>query len=256
MDNRNVVWFSCGAASAVAAKLILNEEPKESIVIAYCYVANEHSDNLRFLKDCENWFSHPITILQSKKYKDIYDVFRKQKFLNSPYGAPCTLHLKKRLRQNFEDPDDVQIFGYTIEEEARAKRFREQNPDVRLRTPLIDYGLSKSDCLAIIDRAKIEIPYMYKLGYNNNNCVGCVKGGMGYWNKIRKDFPDIFQKMASLERELGNTVLRKNKQPLYLDELSPDAGRIDKEPNIECSLMCHVAEESILSNQDSNGSDA
>ena len=24
----------------------------------------------------------------------------------------------------------------------------------------------------------IEIPVMYRLGYNNNNCVGCVKGGI------------------------------------------------------------------------------
>ena len=32
---------------------------------------------------------------------------------------------------------------------------------------------------------------MYDLGYPNNNCIGCIKGGMGYWNRIRKDFPDI-----------------------------------------------------------------
>ncbi len=37
---------------------------------------------------------------------------------------------------------------------------------------------------------------MYDLGYPNNNCIGCVKGGMGYWNKIRKDFPEVFQKRA------------------------------------------------------------
>jgi len=41
---------------------------------------------------------------------------------------------------------------------------------------LIDNDLSKENCLAIIDRAGIEIPMMYKLGYNNNNCIGCVKG--------------------------------------------------------------------------------
>lgn len=31
---------------------------------------------------------------------------------------------------------------------------------------------------------------MYDLGYANNNCIGCVKGGIGYWNKIRIDFPE------------------------------------------------------------------
>lgn len=48
---RTVSWFSCGAASAVATKLALNE--CDDLVIAYCEVAEEHPDNKRFLKDCE-----------------------------------------------------------------------------------------------------------------------------------------------------------------------------------------------------------
>lgn len=248
MKNRVVVWFSCGAASAVATKLILSEYPKDNVVVAYCYVVNEHLDNLRFLKDCELWFNHPITILQSDKYKDIYDVFKKQKYLVSPYGAPCTLHLKKRLRQQFEEPGDLQAFGYTIEEQSRAERFRQHNPDVQLLTPLIEAGLTKADCLGMLQRANIQLPAMYHLGYQNNNCIGCVKGGMGYWNKIRVDFPDVFERMAKLERKLENTVLRDNGLPLYLDELEPDRGNYPVEPNIECSLMCHFAEERIIAN--------
>ena len=42
---------------------------------------------------------------------------------------------------------------------------------------------------------------MYDMGYPNNNCIGCVKGGMGYWNHIRKDFPEVFDSRAKLERE-------------------------------------------------------
>ena len=52
------------------------------------------------------------------------------------------------------------------------------------------------------------IPEMYHLGYHNNNCVGCVKGGMAYWNKIRVDFPGIFDRMAVLERKLGRSCLK------------------------------------------------
>ncbi len=55
----------------------------------------------------------------------------------------------------------------------------------------------------MIERAGIELPAMYKLGYRNNNCIGCPKGGMGYWNKIRVDFPEVFERMAALQRELG-----------------------------------------------------
>jgi len=84
---------------------------------------------------------------------------------------------------------------------------------------------------------------MYKMGYNNNNCIGCVKGGAGYWNKIKLDFPDQFNRMASLERFKKQTVLKG----IYLDELRPDQGNYPKEPNIECSIFCHMAEDEIRS---------
>ena len=82
---------------------------------------------------------------------------------------------------------------------------------------------------------------MYKLGYNNNNCIGCVKGGMGYWNKIRVDFPLHFDRMAKLERQIGYTCLHNDKEGnIYLDELDPKRGRMTKEVMPNCGLVCDV----------------
>lgn len=244
MTVRTVVWFSAGAASAVAAKLTIAEKP-ENLVLVYTDPGAEHDDNARFIEDCEHWFNYPVVRLKSDKYIDTWDVWQQTKFLVSPQGARCTTELKKKIRRQFQNHDDIQVFGYTSEEQHRADRFREQNPEVNLRTPLIEHGLSKQDCLAIIDRAGIELPAMYKLGYQNNNCIGCPKGGMGYWNKIRNDFPDVFNRMAKLERELNNTVLRSNGQSLFLDELDPRRGNHATEANFECSLLCSVAEDLI-----------
>lgn len=80
---------------------------------------------------------------------------------------------------------------------------------------------------------------MYDMGYQNNNCVGCVKGGMGYWNKIRVDFPDVFDRMAMLEREIGHSCIKG----VFLDELDPGRGRADKEIMPECGIMCQIADE-------------
>jgi hypothetical protein len=247
MDQRTVVWFSAGAASAVAAKLIIAEKPA-NLVLAYTDPGAEHPDNKRFMAECEQWFGYPVTYLKSEKYVDTWDVWEKERFLVSPQGARCTTELKKKIRRKFQLHDDIQVFGYTSEEEHRADRFREQNPEVNLRTPLIEHGLTKQDCLAMVDRAGIELPAMYKLGYQNNNCIGCPKGGMGYWNKIRVDFPEVFNRMALLERKLDNTVLRSNGKPLFLDELDPKRGHHAKEPSFECSLLCAVAEEIIEDN--------
>ena len=45
----------------------------------------------------------------------------------------------------------------------------------------------------MLQNAGIELPEMYKLGYQHNNCIGCVKSsGAGYWNKIKIDFPERY----------------------------------------------------------------
>lgn len=242
-DSRVVCWFSAGAASAVATKLTLAEHPEA--VVAYTDPGSEHPDNRRFLDECEAWFGHPILRLRSDRYRDTWQVWEERRFLVGPTGALCTAELKKRVRFAFQRPDDVQVFGYTAEERHRADRFREQNPGVDLRTPLIERGLTKADCLALIDRARIALPAMYLLGYQNNNCIGCPKGGIGYWNKIRRDFPAVFDRMAKLEREIGHSIQKDEHGPVWLDQLDPERGSHRDEPDIECSLLCAIAEDDL-----------
>ena len=204
---RLISWFSCGAASAVAAKLAIAESKTtgEEVVVAYCEVIEEHPDNARFLKDCEKWFGQKIVILGNDKYKrSIYEVFDKTRYLAGHGGARCTLELKKNVRKKFEMPNDIQVFGYTVEEQNRVDNFIDANNYVDLRVPLIEKGLTKQDCLAMIENAGIELPAMYKLGYKNNNCMGCVKAqSPAYWKKIAIDFPEYFEAMSQQEQRLG-----------------------------------------------------
>jgi len=238
---RVLCWFSCGAASAVAAKKTLEKYPDAEIL--YCDTLKyEHPDNLRFLKDCEKWFGKEIKILKSEKYSDIYDVFNKTRWLVGVGGARCTTELKKNVRKAYQKPRDTHVFGFTKEEQVRIDRFGMENPELTAEFPLMQDGTGKSDCYRILKEAGIEIPVMYKLGYKNNNCIGCVKGQSGYWNKIRKDFPEAFERMAKTERELNAAINKKyidgKRVRVFLDELDPTAGRYDGEPDIECGVLC------------------
>jgi len=238
---RIVCWFSCGAASAVATKLAIEKYGAVSIV--YCDTGSEHPDNPRFLKDCEKWFGLPVEILRSKKYADTWDVFEKTRYLAGVKGARCTTELKKVLRDAYQIIDDVQIFGFDSTETERAKKFQDNNPEVTLSMPLIEENISKSKCFEILRGASIALPAMYLLGYKNNNCIGCVKGQSGYWNKIRKDFPEVFERMAKMERKL-NVALNKSyagdrkRKRVFLDELDPNAGRYESELSLSCGLLC------------------
>jgi hypothetical protein len=251
--SRIIVWYSDGAASAVAAKLTLAEHGHDNVIIARTETGAEHPDNVRFRAEVERWFGHPIVELRSDRYQDTWQVWEQTRYLVGPAGARCTGELKKKIRFAFQQPDDVQVFGFTADsrEVQRADRFREQNVEVNLSTPLIERGLTKDDCLGILDTLGIALPWMYRHGYRNNNCIGCVKGGIGYWNKIRRDFPGVFARMAELEQRIGATVLREKpaadqpSRPLPLIHLDPNRGRHADEPDFECSVLCSIAADEL-----------
>lgn len=247
---KGIGWFSGGVTSAVAIKMAL--ELGYEVDIIYFETGAHHPDHDRFLKDCEKWYGQKILTIRNKRYKSPIDVVLKDKFINSPGGARCTLKLKKEMRFHMEKVMnyDFQIMGFDYHEPERAQAFSDEYPYAKPVYPLIEKGLSKPDCLRIIQEANIEIPMMYKLGYNNSNCIGCVKGGMGYWNKVRRDFPEVFDEMARAERAINNSCLKKQKTnkttkkrtsvKLFLDQLDPEAGRHDDISLPECGVFCSV----------------
>ena len=247
--SRVISWFSCGAASAVASKLAIKEHGLVEVIYQETY--SEHPDNERFLRDCEEWFGQDIKRLSSKKYHDIWDVFEKTRYLSGVYGARCTGELKRKVAEDYiQHGIDLEIFGYTADEPKRIKDFIKNNPERRGQYILMERGLTKEDCLGMLNRAGIEIPAMYRLGYTNNNCIGCVKGQMGYWNKIRVDFPDVFDRMAKLERKFDAAICKSyagdgERKRVFLDELDPEAGNHIDEPRISCGIMCEIESQDL-----------
>lgn len=241
---RIVCWFSCGAASAVATKLAIVENAgKLPLTVARCVIQEEHPDNDRFSTDCEKWFGVPITKLISEKYNgSIFEVFKKRGYISGNRGAPCTMLLKKRVREDFQLPLDRHVFGYCAEELDRWDGFLDAN-NINAVSPLLERGLEHSDRLAMIEMAGIRLPAMYSLGYKHNNCIGCVKAsGRGYWNKIRSDFPDHFDRIAKESRRIGCKLTRgANEVRQYLDELEPNTGVYQDEPEIQCGIFCEMA---------------
>jgi hypothetical protein len=247
--SRIVCWFSCGAASAVATKLIISQYAKSGreIVIARCIVKEEHQDNDRFAADCEKWFGMPITNMTSDKYEgSIFQVFEGRGYISGIHGAPCTRLLKKKVREDFQLPTDTHVFGYCAEEQGRWDDFLDAN-NINAVSPLIERGLEHSDCLAMVKQADIKLPVMYELGYQHNNCIGCAKAtGAGYWNKIRIDFPMQFDKMAKFSRKMGVRMTRDGEQRIFLDELREGTGDYQKEPEIQCGLFCEIAQKEYV----------
>ncbi len=253
--NRIVCRFSCGAASAVATKLMLAKYPAEDVVIVNAFIKEEHPDNRRFLSECEQWFEHPVTVLRDDKYSASTDeVWRRRHMMKNRFFAPCSDELKRKLLATIRQPGDIDVLGYTAEEQDRADRLCDlfPNEEDHFLFPLIDAHLDKDDCLAMIERAGIELPMMYRLGYDNANCIGCPKGGQAYWQNIRADFPERFIAIQEIQEDIGPNAnfLRFRSGPrkgerMALAELPPGRGDMKKEPSFSCSFFCQLAEQEI-----------
>ena len=239
-------WFSCGITSAVACKLALDKY--KNVEFYYMEIDTAHPDNERFIADCEKWFGKEIKDIRSAKYKDQFDVIEQTGYVNGVDGARCTLELKKNVRFDLEkrmkpdlfEPDRPQYihqvhgFEWDVSQITRAIDYAKDYSYTKPLFPLIEDKLTKENCAQIILDAGIKLPTMYELGYNNNNCIGCVKGGKGYWNKIRIDFPETFDRMAKTERKAGYSCIKGT----FLDELNPEDGRTPKPIVPNCSVVC------------------
>lgn len=213
----------------------------------YIDIADQHPDSMRFIKDIETAIGKEVQILRSRQYRTVEEcVLAFGGFKNAHNGfAPCTNWLKKRVRKEWEyyhhDCELTYVWGFDGKETARAERTVEANPQAEHEFPIIEKGLSKQEVHGLFElKFDFHRPVMYEMGYPNNNCIGCVKGGMGYWNRIRNDFPEVFKARAELERKVGMTMLKDRNGFIYLDELDPDRGNINTEIFPDCTIQCQL----------------
>jgi len=239
---RTLVWFSAGAASAVAAKMIFRENP--DAIPVYCDTGAEHPDNERFIADCVRWFNRPVEVIKSDRYASTWDVWEKRRYLAGNDGALCTVELKKQPRFAFQRPMDHHVFGYTNDKTdiTRFENFKANFPElVSVRAPLIEAGLNKANVLAIIEGAGIQLPVMYRLGFHNNNCIPCPKAtSPNYWALVRQEFPAEFERMAKLSRELDVRLTRISDVRIFIDEI-PAGWPVNNPIAPACDFMCAMA---------------
>jgi hypothetical protein len=208
------------------------------------FIAEEDSDNRRFARDVEAWLGVEIEQVVNPKYPSgsAVEVWDDRKAMSFIHGAPCTTVLKKEARQIWEAENEVEwhVFGFTLDERHRHNNFvRSERSNVL--PLLIDAGHTKSDCAAILLNHGIELPRIYREGYPNANCIGCVKAtSPTYWNLVRETRPEVFAERAEQSRRLGARLVRVENERIFLDELDRDAmgQSLDTLDMPECGFFC------------------
>ena len=254
-----IAWWSGGADSAVTCWLCIMWFGAMNVRIVFIDNYNEDDDVYRFKQDCEKWYGVKIETISSKEYNDIEDVWTDNLSLNTATGAICSTIMKLKVRQAFQMRNDFsyQAFGFDVDELNRAIKMKQNYSECNPIFPLVYELYKKGDAMKVLKKFRIEPPLPYRLGYRNNNCfnTGCVQGGIGYWQKLKNDFPEKVHRMAMLEHKLtdlkgepvtclkdqskGGGLVFLEPHPNYpnMKDLSMMKGRA-VEPLIECNGFC------------------
>ena len=210
MGNKIICWWSGGITSAVACHISITTYGKDNCKVIMIDTHNEDPDTYRFKRDCETWYGIPIETISAigSTYNSIQDVWVKHKSLNVATGAVCSSELKRAVREKWQKSNtfEYQVFGFEFSKKEfnRALSMVVNHPDAKPIFPLLMRGLDKKACIDYVKSYGITVPITYQLGFKNNNCfnTGCVQGGIGYWQKMRVEFPDKFNNMADMEHTL------------------------------------------------------
>lgn len=235
--NKVIGWWSGGVTSAVTCKLCIDIYGVDNVRLIFIDTFNEDDDTYRFKKDCEEWYGTEIETItrvgKDKKYEKIQDVWYKYKSLNVAGGAVCSSELKRQLRKEWEKENTykAQAFGFDVDEIRRVKSMvNNYKKTAKPIFPLLMYGLNKKECVEMVLDSGLKLPRAYVLGFLNNNCLntGCVQGGIGYWQKMRRDIPSNFDAMAKVEHELTDM---KGEPVTMLKDQSKGGGLVFLKPH-------------------------
>jgi 3'-phosphoadenosine 5'-phosphosulfate sulfotransferase (PAPS reductase)/FAD synthetase len=240
---RTIAWWSTGAASAVMAHMALQDTPEA--IIARCETNNEDPDNYRFEADVMRRLNRSVTLLKSENYESVPDVWRGERYMAGNEGAPCTREMKIMPRLAFQRPTDIHVFGYTADarDAERFKTLQNNYPELIVKAPLIERGVTKAATLALVERWGIELPRSYAMGFPNANCLqtGCVKAtSPDYWSLYRQQFPDNFARTAAYAREIGARLTRIKGERIFIDEIPADWPTTNPIAPA-CDFLCHLA---------------
>jgi hypothetical protein len=239
---KHIVMFSGGIGSWAAAKRVAEQHGTEDLYLLFTDVKGvtesphigEDEDTYRFLDDAvKNIGGHYIYL---NKGKDIWEIFKDNRFLGNSRLAKCSHELKQKparawINANADPEDSVIYVGIDWTETHRLPAIVRNYLPYKVEAPLTNPPYTdKEQLIEWAISEGLQPPRLYSLGFSHNNCGGgCVRAGQGQFKKLLEVMPDRFAVWEQKEQEMRDFLGRdvailsetKNgvKKPLPLIEL-------------------------------------
>lgn len=202
--------FSGGAASWAAASRIMDGGATD-VTLLFTDTLAEDEDLYRFLDDAAADLGLPVTRLADGR--DIWQVFKDERFLGNSRADPCSRILKRDLSRawveaNCDPSDTTIVLGFDWTEVHRLERTQKAWTPWHVEAPMTQPPFRlKSEMLADLEARGIQPPRLYGLGFTHNNCGGgCVKAGRSHFVQLLQVFPTRYAEWERKEEEIRQHI--------------------------------------------------
>lgn len=211
-----LVNVSGGLTSFEALRRTLDKHGKEHTHAYFADTKQEDEDLHRFLKDQERYFG--IEIERIADGRTIWQTWKDRRCitLRLPSGAdvaPCSMLLKREvidtmITTRYAPGTYTRVFGYEWSEIDRMSRLEADIAPEKAWFPLAERPyVDKCHISNFLEEIGIEVPRLYKLGFEHNNCGGgCVKAGQAHWAHLWFTLPDRYLMWEEKEEEFRQWI--------------------------------------------------
>jgi hypothetical protein len=207
--------FSGGAGSWAAAKRVRELHPDEPVVLLFSDVGpsdrsehqGEDGDTYRFIEQAATNVGAELVVLRDGR--DIWQVFKDDRFLGNARLANCSKFLKQRpamgwLEANAASAETTVYVGIDWTESHRLPAIEAAYLPYVAKAPLCDAPyLDKGQVMAWMRSEGLEPPRLYADGFPHNNCGGfCVRAGQSQFRLLLQKMPERYAYHEAKEEEL------------------------------------------------------
>ena len=209
----HVTMFSSGAGSWATARRVQDHfvGPHDRHTLLFSDVGMEDEDNYRFLTDAAADIGAELVTV--KDGRNIWDVFKDDKFLGNSRLANCSKYLKQKparawLEEHVDPENSFVHVGIDWTETHRIPSIVKAYMPYRADAPLTEPPyLSKDAILADLRSRGIEPPRLYSMGFAHANCGGgCVRAGQGQFAHLLEVMPERYAWWEQQEQEVRDSL--------------------------------------------------
>lgn len=220
---KHVVFYSGGIGSWATAKRVAERHGTDNLYLVFADVkgnnpdphVGEDEDTYRFIE--ESAANVGGTLVTVSDGRDIWQVFKDDKFLGNSRLANCSKFLKQKPSREWLDANcdprySFVYVGIDWTEMHRLPAIEKAYLPYRAEAPLTEPPYMDKQAMIDWCRAEgVEPPRAYAQGYAHNNCGGgCVRAGQGQFKKLLELNPERYkvweEKEQELRRHLGKDV--------------------------------------------------